>query len=442
MERKYQYIIVGSGAGGSMLARELCRQGADVLVIEGGEEEMAFGPAVKVARYFDANPLTKMPRKSKEGVIIWRSLVAGGSTMVSCGNAIPSLRNEFADFGIELDAEIDLVMGELPIAYCNESMLSSGTLRMKEAAKELGFEMNLMPKFLRLDLCKNCGTCTLGCAYGARWTAKELLDEAIVQGCEVRYRSKVKRVLFEDQRTAGVIIESSEGEMVIKADRIVLSAGGLGTPVILQNSGIDAAGQELFMDLLINVYAIVPDVSQANEPVMSMVLNQFHETEGFILSPYVNLSRLGRFIEMGPEGAALPACNLLGLMVKTTDEMKGQVFPDGSVSKPVTIADQKRLDAGFDIAKQILVQAGAKPEKVIRSKVQGAHPGGTARVGKVVDENLQTRMENLYVCDTSVFPATPGLPPIITTLALARRLASHLLQNQVSTVKFNLIPKG
>jgi choline dehydrogenase-like flavoprotein len=60
------------------------------------------------------------------------------------------------------------------------------------------------------------------------------------------------------------------------------------------------------------------------------------------------------------------------------------------------------------------------------SKMQGAHPGGTAAIGEVVNENLQTDIENFYVCDASVLPSAPGLPPIMTILALAKRLAFSL----------------
>jgi choline dehydrogenase-like flavoprotein len=58
--------------------------------------------------------------------------------------------------------------------------------------------------------------------------------------------------------------------------------------------------------------------------------------------------------------------------------------------------------------------------------VQGAHPGGTASIGKVVDKDLQTKVDNLFVCDASVFPTSPGLPPILTIVALAKRLAKTL----------------
>ena len=114
-------------------------------------------------------------------------------------------------------------------------------------------------------------------------------------------------------------------------------------------------------------------------------------------------------------------------MAKTTDDPAGRVFPDGSVSKPVTEADRRRLQEGSAISREILVKAGAEPKSIVVSKVQGAHPGGTAAVGKVVDKELQTTVDGLFVCDASVLPVTPGLPPMLTIGALAKRLAKTLV---------------
>jgi len=93
----------------------------------------------------------------------------------------------------------------------------------------------------------------------------------------------------------------------------------------------------------------------------------------------------------------------------------------------VTIQDCERLREGSSIAEEILMKAGADSSSILMSKPQGAHPGGTAAIGRVVDENLETRVKNLFVCDASVFPVTPGLPPILTIVALAKRLAKTLL---------------
>ena len=49
------------------------------------------------------------------------------------------------------------------------------------------------------------------------------------------------------------------------------------------------------------------------------------------------------------------------------------------------------------------------------------------KIGELVDANLKTRIDNLYVCDCSVIPEAWGLPPTLTLLALGKRLARHLV---------------
>jgi len=58
--------------------------------------------------------------------------------------------------------------------------------------------------------------------------------------------------------------------------------------------------------------------------------------------------------------------------------------------------------------------------------VRGAHPGGTARIGDVVDHDLQTRIHNLYVCDASTFPEALARPTVLTIIGLGKRLAKQL----------------
>ena len=104
----------------------------------------------------------------------------------------------------------------------------------------------------------------------------------------------------------------------------------------------------------------------------------------------------------------------------------GNVYADGSISKPVTKNDWQRLKEGSDIAREILIKAGASSKSILVSRPQGAHPGGTAAIGKVVDSNLATEVGELFVCDASVLPVAPGLPPLLTIVALAKRLSRFL----------------
>ncbi len=424
-KRKYQFLIVGSGAGGGTLARELARRGRDVLVVERGIPEEKVGTFRNCLRYYDTKKLP-VPATSREGTVLWRAMTAGGSTVVSCGNGVRCLEKELSQLGITLDNEFAEAEKEMRIAPINEKLLSLGSIALRAAAKELGYTMELMPKFIYYGKCRKCGQCVLGCRYEGKWTALTYLEEARKSGAQVSYGIKINKVLSENGRAKGVSGRGREGEITISADTVILSAGGIGTPAILQNSGISKAGAGFFIDLLVNTYGVTGGLNLVQEPTMALVNHDFYQNKGFILSPFVNHPGAVRFIEAGLRGFMAPDKRLIGIMTKIIDEPAGRVYPDGSVSKPVTKRDRHRLNEGSSISREILIKAGADPKSIFISKPQGAHPGGTAAIGTVVDKDLQTEINNLFVCDASVLPAAPGLPPILTIVALAKRLAKKL----------------
>jgi choline dehydrogenase-like flavoprotein len=435
MTEQYEYVVVGSGAGGATLARELALRGREVLVLERGTLEESVGTFRDALRYFDASRFLRQPRTSTEGVVLWRTLMAGGSTVVSAGNGVRALEGELAALGVDLDAEFAAAEREMGVEPLDEALLSSGSRRLREAARSLGYRLEPMPKFVDQAQCLRCARCTLGCRAGAKWTALDELAVAEEHGTTVRFGVTVESVVVEDGVARGVRGVGPAGPVEVRAEVVVLAAGALATPVVLQRSGLDA-GNRLGVDTFVNVYGVVdePGVTQLGEPQMALVAREFHESEGFVLSPYLNVPREVRLLEGGLACARLPVGRTLGLMVKIADEDVGSVDANGTVSKPVTERDRARLDAGVALARETLVAAGADPERVVVSKPQGAHPAATAAIGDVVDADLATSVEGLYVCDASVLPAPPGLPPILTIVALARRLATHLTGTPASTV--------
>ena len=423
---KYDYLIVGSGAGGATLARELTRRGKRPLVVEAGKIETSIGTYRDSTRYFDAHgvDIVKLPKMSREGTVLWRTFMAGGSTVVSCGNGVRCLEKELSALGINLETELSEAENELHVAPIAERLLSDGSREIMRASRELGYTMEMMPKFINPKACRKCGNCALGCSHGAKWTALDYLKEAGAGGAQIMYNTRCLSAIVENGRVKGIEASGPKGKIKIMADTVIIAAGGLGTPVVLLKSGIKKAGTGLFMDLLVNTYGVTDGLNQVHEPTMTLVNHDFYRSRGFILSPFVNHTFFVRFVEIGVKVLTARDDKIIGIMTKICDEPVGQVYPDGTVSKPVTEKDKEKLNEGSRISKEILVKAGAR--KTYVSRVQGAHPGGTAAIGRVVDSNLQTEVNNLFVCDSSVLPTAPGLPPILTIVALAKRLAKFL----------------
>ena len=423
---RYDAIVVGSGMGGAVVARELAGAGRDVLVLEAGKPETHLGTFADAARIYDGTEITRTPRTSLEGTILWRTLMAGGSTVVSCGNAVRCLERELGEVGISLSDEMSAIEAEMGVHPLAESKLSEMGLRIREAASGLGFTFALMPKLVETDACTACGSCVLGCPRGAKWTAERPLAEAVAHGAEVRYGVAIERALRNNGHVSGVSGHASGSRFEAHADVVVLAAGGLGTPPILAASGVEDAESGLFIDMLVNVYGAMREPIRSVEPQMSLVDTEFHDDRGFLLAPYINYSRGVRMIESGARAASRSIRHTMGMMIKTADEPAGEVHADGRVSKPVTGADRRRIDDGVAVATEILVAAGAERDSIIVTKPQGAHPGGTAAIGTVVDSDLQTAVDGLFVADASVLPVAPGAPPMVTIGALARRLGRML----------------
>jgi choline dehydrogenase-like flavoprotein len=129
------------------------------------------------------------------------------------------------------------------------------------------------------------------------------------------------------------------------------------------------------------------------------------------------------------EGLRIDTSRLLGLMTKIRDESTGIVLPDGTIHKDLTEKDRAKLEEAHRINKEILVEAGAGIGSVFKTRYESGHPACTAAIGKVVDMNQETEIGGLYVGDASVFPSPLGMPPILTIVALSKKLAKHLLDN-------------
>lgn len=420
-------VVVGTGPGGATVARELARAGRRVLLLEKGRSERGtalYGTYLGALRYTERGGFLFTP----EGIQLVIPSMVGGATGMFAGCAAeppPWLQQRY---GIHLERETAETIEELQIAPLPPEYRGVASTRLAETANALGYEVYPQPKFMRPERATrfDCGAkCFLGCRCGAKWNAASYVDEAIQQGARLLTQARVERVLIEDGQVVGVAGRWQGKPFVARAERVVLSAGGLGTPRILQASGFEGVGERLAMDVTVIMYGVSRERGNAADPPMSW---SWHDEElDAMFSPLVDPCLLYP-IMAGMSGVRYVGSwrrwrNLLGIMIKLRDTLSGQITPDGRVSKPLTPGDSKRLEAAKQKARRILVKAGADPNTIFASPLRGTHPSATVRLGEMVDTQLQTAIRGLYVCDASVFPEALGRPTVLTIIALAKHLA-------------------
>lgn len=424
-----EFAVVGAGIGGATIGRELALQGKEVTIVEKGKfRELGTG---RNAISFYSSPFWSFSpgEKSAEGVPILRTIMVGGSSMVTLGNGVRALQNKMNDLGLSLEDNFREAEEELGVSPMPENLMGERTIKLKKASEELGYNVKPMPKYIDFDKCKGCGNCVYGCKFGAKWTALDYLGEAQKEGADLITEATVDKILHSHGQVEGLRFLKGSKTSELEAENVILCAGGLGTPVILQKSGLEEAGSNFFADLLVNTYGIINNGGMEDELEMATVIDEFHDEKGFILSPNVD-TKLDMFLYL-PTLKKLRAFRrgkIMGMMTKIKDEQSGKVNIDGKIKKPVTDSDREKLDEGIDISKEVLIQAGCDPDSIFTSPIRGAHPGGTARMGEVVDKNLETDINGLYVSDASVLPETPGSPPVLTLVSLSKYLANQLLK--------------
>ncbi|MDY6905350.1 MAG: GMC oxidoreductase [Thermodesulfobacteriota bacterium] len=414
-------LIVGSGPGATAFLNELLKKKRySVIVAEKGKKNVNWGKSTEQRCRNIYRENGSFP-KSIEGVIYYRHNGLGGTLEISCANGVKASKTDIAKIGIDIEDEMAEVEKELGITPLPDSHVGDNAAIMISAAQDLGFQMNPMPKFIDFDKCTACAKCESLCPNGAKWSSKKLLASHEAEGRFMLLDGlKIEEIVIEKGVARYALGTTDNGPVKIEARAFVLAGGALGSSVILQKSGIKA-GSNFFLDLYTVVYG--KNKKFQNERDLPMPAFYHHPDDAFLISPYLD-PELWIALRHRKMSGWLNGENIDGLMIKMKDEPSGSVNPDGTINKSVTEKDKKTMKTGIDIAREILIKSGTREENIIVTSPRGAHPGGVAAVGKVVDENLKVmNVDNMYVSDSSVFPESLGKPPIVAIMALSKKLA-------------------
>ena len=424
LSQSFDAIVVGSGPGGATVARELTRRGWNVLILERGDEAPVTGSMTQTLRelWMPARSLFVTNRL----LAVLRGVTVGGSSIYFFGTAWEPPYELFSKHGIDLRPQVADAKRELPIGPLPPDLMGPSARRVMDSATELGYDWKPIPKYFDQDRLGGAPMGSYGVpTYEAKWNARMFVDEAVSLGATLVTRARARRVLIEDGVATGVEFVHGGKPRTALGATVVVAAGGIGSPMLLRASGIEDAGRSFFCDPVVVVIGSLRGPGQGQE--LPMTAGVLIEDEGYTLTDFSVPRWLYSLItaEVGRVDKLLSYQRAAAILVETKDELNGRITTRGGIRKPLTQGDRQRLARGTQRARKILANAGA--ERLCRSWLFAVQPGGTVPIGRLLDPDLQTEVENLYVCDASVIPDLWGLPPSLTLIGLGKRLAGHLV---------------
>lgn len=418
----YDAIVVGSGPGGASVARELARRGRRVLILEQGGGAPLAGTLAQMAS------MAAVPGRGaflhRDASLLVQGITAGGSSAVNFATAADPPAALFAAHGIDLAGALAALRAELPIGPLPDALVGPMATRIMQGARSLGLDWHKLDKMIRPQLCRSgCWRCAYGCPFGAKWSARDFIDQAVNSGALLLDRARVTRAIVEGGRASGVEFTRHGQRQRAMAEVVVLAGGGVGSPRLLHASGLWPRSSPFFSDPVVAVMGSVEGLDGGAEVPMASGMHL--DGQGISLADLTLpkpmyqafTAQVGRFDRLFAHRRTL------SLMVKIRDDIGGGVGPRW-VDKTLQASDRNKIATGVGLARDILAACGAR--HVFKSWHFAAHPGGSVRIGDGVDANLRTATPNLYVCDASVIPGAWGLPPTLTLLCLGKRLGEHL----------------
>jgi choline dehydrogenase-like flavoprotein len=469
--------VIGSGAGGAPVAKELAEGGLRVAILEEGEWWDTDA--------FDARPREMTPRLYRDAgqtftigtppIVLPLGRAVGGTTLVNSGTCFrtpaPVLESWRRDFGLEqlsaaeLDPYFRRVERELNVSRVPAALAGRNAEVVRRGTERLGLSGGYLYRNVRG--CVGSGVCAYGCPTGAKQhTGITFVPRAWAAGATTYTGSRAVGVEVGGGRVSEVRARTSGGgELRVRCRLAIVACGALLTPLLLRRLGIrsPALGRNLSIhpatalrarfDEQIRMWEGVPQSYYVDELAAEGVM-----LEGIAGPPdHVAMALQCSGAEHRELMLDVSRMAMFGVMV--SDSSRGSVR--GLRGHPLIRYDLEQRDAdrfkrGIELLTEIFWAAGAREvvvpiaglpalrggdstplrEATVRPSaltLMAFHPLGSARAGveparSVVDPDFRVHgVEGLYVSDASVVPSALGVNPQITIMALATRMAFRLL---------------
>ncbi|KAJ3260655.1 hypothetical protein HK103_000265 [Boothiomyces macroporosus] len=386
---EYDVVVVGSGAGGGVMAAELSKAGHKVILLEKGSychpSELSLVEYNSLAGFYER----EAGYYSEDGgIFVLAGRTWGGGTFVNwCASLeLPAIVRQEWDsvFGLEhfsspaFQESFDVVSEKIgvsqPLKFNNSNQL------FLDGCNKLGYQVSAIPQNTAGKE-HECGHCTFGCPSGTKQSSSiTFIHDAAKNGCHFACEINVDKVLHQNGKATGVLATKNGRKITIKSKKVVLSCGSMNTPVVLQNSNISNlsphVGQNLRMHPVSLIFGVFPDrdILPYKGGIMTTICNQVADLDQLWYGARLEVPASQPSLYIGTQAwksasdhkqKFLNWPHTVSLIALTRDkDSVGRIFVDrehkGRLDWKLGKHDAKSLLAAFEVGLAALVAAGAK----------------------------------------------------------------------------------
>lgn len=459
MAKIYDYLVIGSGPGGGVVGYQLHKAGADVAILEAGQffrkDTFPTNEADVSAQLYWGGGI-EFNKSAKMAFL--RGRAVGGTSIIN--QALVDRFDEIAladwktQSGVDfftpeaMKPHYDAVEDFISVYEFSKREFNCNAQLFTEACDKLNYKWGLLRR-AQSDCAGEQGNDCIACLGGCHRDSKQSSLATYIQrgeqdGLQVIANTEVSHI--EDNGDHVVVFATSKGTRVTyQARKLIVAGGSFGTTQMLLNSGIKkklpALGKYFSSHPQFMNFGLFDEPVNAHKSYFQTVASKdpnFRKA-GFkleiVFAPPVSIAML--FKEFGREHQEIMRnyTRINCVEVAVRDENVGEIRVNNKgrleVEKQLTDQDMTRRDAGLETVHNIMTEAGAT--KVLHAPMYfGLHLMGGAVIGtnpntSVVNSEFKLHTsENIYVCDSSLFPNAPGINPSLTIYALSQKLSEQL----------------
>ena len=251
----FDVCVIGSGAGGAVVAKELAEAGLSVVILEAGEHHepgtfTEYEPDMLRRLFWDSGL-----RRTRDGaIVISQGRGVGGSTVHNLCYAVRPPQPLLDRWGLpDISNALARVEQTLNVRQIQEAEVNSLNAVIRRGCEAMGWRGTVQRH--NRGACAACGArCLFGCpnattGIGKQNMAVTYIPLALAAGARLYSNCLAEAVLVENGKTVGVSARLPSGELTLQSKAVVLAAGAINSPQLWLKSRLPDPTQQVGRNL-------------------------------------------------------------------------------------------------------------------------------------------------------------------------------------------------